>query len=355
MLYLDRLTAEEVQGYDVGMVLTAAFCRRPAAQGALVPGKDARLWWGAVDALNEALRQQPEQVSARAALGLAHLFHPDRKDAGRAAELLAEAVKAAHDQKLDRAAQAALLLNLGVARLANGQAGDGLKCLEQAEALGGTDAPFLTAALLYNRARHLAAAEGRASRAKAVELLETYLKTTSPLTTWWPLAHERYTRLCEALGRKARARGELIRPLAASLDPPAGVRLEAGQQVVVGAALEEVLKQFGPAHPQVIARRTNLACLRLDRQPLEILATDRVLGIRLATAKAPPLRLSWPGAALRVGMTVKELEDTLGREYHACEFPETGLHYRFYPECGIAARLQGSRVLELIVVQVARR
>src|SRR5262249_5271879 len=99
--------------------------------------------------------------------------------------------------------------------------------------------------------------------------------------------------------------------------------------------------------------RTDLCRLRPERHPVEFLATDRILGIRLASPQAPPVRLrgQGPATALRVGMTVQDLEALLGHEYRTCDFPEAGLLYRFYHEHGIAVRRGKGKVAELIVVQ----
>jgi hypothetical protein len=104
----------------------------------------------------------------------------------------------------------------------------------------------------------------------------------------------------------------------------------------------------------VLASRTNLCRLCPERPPVEFLATDHILGIRLASVQAPPLRLrgKGPTMGLRVGMTVQALEGLLGHEYRTCDLPESGLGYRFYHEHGIAVRLSNGKVAELIVVQV---
>jgi hypothetical protein len=132
------------------------------------------------------------------------------------------------------------------------------------------------------------------------------------------------------------------------------VRLGEGLEVVVGADLDTVAGKLGPARSIVLASRTNLCRLCPERPPVEFLATDHILGIRLASVQAPPLRLRGKGQTmgLRVGMTVQALEGLLGHEYRTCDLPAAGLGYRFYHEHGIAVRLIKGQVAELIIVQV---
>jgi hypothetical protein len=357
MLYCDRLTPEEVREYGVGPVLTGGFCRRIAAQEPLVRGRKSKLWWAAVEALNEGLRQKPNRMQARAALGLAYLFHPDGKDTDRALELLQGAADAAKKQAADRTCRAVLLLNLGAAWLAAGAAAKGLKLLDEAEALGKDGPPSLAAALRYHRGMALAAAEDRAARERALDLLEAYLKGDNPLSVWWPLAYERYARLCAALGREPADREALRRPPVGRLRPAAGVRLASGQELAAGDEVAGITKKLGAVRPTVVVRGTNLARWRFDKHPLELLVTDRVLAVCLVRPGAPPLTLGGKGSAgkPRVGMTRTELDRLLGREYRTCELPEAGLLYRFYPEQGIAVRLVKGKATELIVVQVPGR
>ena len=113
-----------------------------------------------------------------------------------------------------------MLLNAGVADLAGGRSDSGAQRLDRVAAMGlqfSGDRPErlralgLEAALHYNRALLLAASPEAEKRRAAVSQLEHYLLSASPASAWWPLAYERYTKLCDELGLKAKDERELIR------------------------------------------------------------------------------------------------------------------------------------------------
>ena len=254
-----------------------------------------------------------------------------------------------------------MLLHLGVARLAAGQLKEGLSALDKGEALGREGPHSMAVALLYNRALQLSAAKDRTSREKAALLLESFLRQFDPWSAWWELAHERYLLVCEALGRKVLAREELRRVSIRPLQPPARVYLASGREITVGAEAEQVGNDFGPGRAVTVVRGMNLVRLKLEKHPLELLVTERVLAICLVGADAPPLLLRGKGvgtgraAELRIGMGVKDVDALLGDDYHPCVLTVLGSSCRFYPDRGVAVRLLKGVVTELIVVQVPQR
>jgi tetratricopeptide (TPR) repeat protein len=339
--YCDGLTADELADYRLGHLVLGGFRRRLPSLEPPLRGKSRRLWWQAVEALHEALRQRPDDAVLRGRLGLAYLVAPDGSDFEEALPLLEKAVAdAARARGVNPADRAALLVNLGVAHLARGRRGEARKQLDRAGQLlrlcpEARAVEELASALRYNEA--LLAGDGRARG-----LFEGYLKAASPLSSWWAPAYERYAGLCAGAKRRPRAEEELARR--APRSPAPEVKLASGGVVKLGEDVRGLVKQLGAPREVPILGGTNLKRLRFERHGVEVIATDVVLVICLA--------LDGKGGALRLGQTLGEVERRLGRDRLAWAAPSAGLSYLFYERQGVGVRLRAGKVVELVLVEV---
>ncbi len=369
MEYCDRLDTQDLRDYGIGQILTGGFYRR--ADSITLRGRDPKLWWKAIGALREAIRLKDDLTLAKANLGLAYLVHPDGKDVGEAAHWLQEAATAAAtDRTLDRMAHASLLVNLGVAHLAAGQTERGLAELNRGEqvgrALAGGRSNFaenssLTAALLYNRALQLEAKKDRDSRAEACDLFAKYLKSTNPLSLWWPIAYDHYEALAQGLERTPKGREAFKKDRPPPVRLVTGVKLKSGAEVMLGDEMTAVTAKLGPGEETVAASGTNLKRLHYPKEGVELLVTDVVLAICLTGAEAPTLPLRGRGVGaeqageLKVGMSGKDVEALLGEDYQPCELTVSEVYYRFYREQGVALRVKKGTVAEVVIVQIPSR
>jgi tetratricopeptide (TPR) repeat protein len=370
MLYCDGLEADDLRVFGVGPIVVGAFYTRPRSLQA-TRGIDARLWEDAVHDLRKALDLKPDLVLARANLGVAYLVRPAGKDVRQAARYLREAAdKAARDPSLDPLTRGALFVNLGVAELAGGRPEDSAGSFDRGEKLGrefaGTPgklpaAQALSGALLYNRALLLADSPRQEERRSALRHLEKYLRTASPACAWWPLAYERYARLCAALGEAAKPEGELADPGRLRRRLVTSVPLGEGLTLALTDPLSEVEDRLGQGQKVPVAANTTLVRLRYPARGVEVLAANQVLAIFLRGAKAPVLPLRGKGLGerpldLRVGMTRQEFERALqGEDYDFRELLAPDVLYRYYPDIGLAVKFEKGRVGELVVAQVPRQ
>lgn len=374
MQYCDGLEPDDLRRFDLGQLAVGGFYRRPGTLEVQVRGIDEEMWWDAVGALREALRLKPDSVVAQANLGVAYLVRPAGKpDVGQATRYLQEAAEAVEaDRAVDPAMRASVLLNAGVADLADGRSNVAAQRLDRVVALISQfsgDRPErprasgLAAALHYNRALLLAASPEAEKRRAAVGQLEKYLLSASPSSAWWPLAYERYTRLCRELGLEAQGERELKDRIRVGLRPLTAVRLGPGVMVGLSEPTDEVKRQLGDGPAVPVVPGSNLWRLIYPDRGIDLLVTDRVLAIVLRGPKAPPLPLRSMGLGatateLRVSMTKPELDRILtDLEYSFAGLDDPRVRYRFYPELGLAVQVQvrSGRVEELVVVRVPRR
>jgi hypothetical protein len=364
MMYCDKLSIDNLRDYDIGQVLVGGFFPRADS---IIRNTDERIWNEAVDALRQALRIKPDLVLAKADLGMAYLVHPQGRQAGigEAARLMQEAADAAaHDTTLDPLAHATLLVNLGVTNLAAGRTREGLAQLDQGEekgkALAGRGGDrranaALTSTLLYNRAAQLAVAKDPSSREQAFGMFETYLKSSSQLSLWWPLAYDRYVALGQSLNKAVRSKDQFKTDRPEGVRLVTGVKLRSGAEVKLGEDVEDVVKRLGKGKETVVIPGGGLKRLRYDLDHVELLVTEVVLAIRLPDAESPslPLRGSGLGAAtaadLHVGMPAEEVLRVLGPDADFGELAVADVFYRFYRDVGIAVRLSKGKVVEMVV------
>jgi predicted Zn-dependent protease len=371
MQYCDKLDADDLRQLDVGHLVCGGFYRRPASLEAKVRGKDRNLWQEAVEALKTALQLKPDLTLAKANLGLAYLVHPDGKDLTQALKYLQDASDKAGAAHLDPLVRVALLINLAVADLAAGRHEVSARKFDQGEALSRQftakdgsrrSAQALSLALLYNRALLLSASGDAQKRQQAVKLLEEYLRTTQAGAGWWPLAYERYQKLCQDLGVSAKAEDSLKRQTPAPLRVVTAVQLGSGVTITLSEAFDEVAGRLGKGQAVPVVAGTNLARARYPDHGLELLVAEQVLAICLRGPKAPALPLRGKGLGskvqeLRVGMTVQEVEQLLEdpEDYDMRQLDNPDISYRFYPALGLAVRIRQGKVEELVVAQIPRR
>jgi hypothetical protein len=219
----------------------------------------------------------------------------------------------------------------------------------------------VVSALLYNRGLLLAAAPDERRRRDAVKQFEQYLRITSPASTWWPLAYERYAGLCRDLKVSVTAETDLAKRERAGFRLVTSVKLASGVVVRLGEPVREATAKLGEGALTPVAGAKGLARWRYPEHGVELLAADRVLAICLKGPKAPALPLQQWGAAgqvaeLRPGMAKEEWDRAVQNEpYDVRLLDRPGHGYRFYPGLGLAVRLTGDRVDELVLAQIPRK
>jgi tetratricopeptide (TPR) repeat protein len=371
MQYCDKLDADDLRSFAVGHLVVGGFYRRPSSLEALVRGVDKTLWNNAVEALQKALTLRPELVLAKANLGLAYLVSPYGQDVEKATQYLHEAAdQAASDRTLGPLMQAGVWINAGIADLAAGRIETGARKFDRAEATSRQGAGKLprtavswsvTCALLYNRATLLAASSDPAQRRAATAQYEAYLRTANPASTWWPVAYDRYGKLCQELGLSAKPQNQLAQQSHARFRLLSSVPVGSGLTVTLSAPMHEITAQLGEGQAVPMVRGGGLVRLHYPAQGIDLLCADRVLAISLRGSNAPPLSLHGigPGGAtqnLRLGMTQSELEQVLAnepQEVRQLDRPDVG--YAFYPRLGLATLVQDGKVEELVIAQLPRR
>ena len=355
MLYLDRLTAEELREYGLNMVVSPGFLRRGAFEP-LIRGKRPRVWLDAVEALHEGLRQNPKHVRAQATVGLAYLFHPRGRQLDRALEFLQPAADAAvKDRLVSRRERATILANLATARAANGQADKSHQSLAALEKLYPQNEPMprdLISALAYRRADLLTVKKDRASRVQAVEQLAVFLRQANPLSTWWEMALAQYRRLCEAEGKEPVERAEWLRLEKQRLHPRSTIRFDPEPGFAWRDPTAEAVRKLGPARSVAVTRGTNVVRLTWKRGCLELLAAQAIFAVRLAAANSPAIVFDQHGKPrrLQIGMKVMDGNRVFAVDYQEWTFFDGELSFRFDPNLGLAIRGDNDRLSEIIVV-----
>jgi tetratricopeptide (TPR) repeat protein len=365
MRYCDKWDAKDIRDHGIGQVVAGGFYYRMDKP---VRGIDKKLWQDAVDALKESDRLKPAQTVVLANLGLAYLLDPAGKNVAKADEWFDKAHNAARaDKTLDPVVNATLLINRGITTLATGNTEKGLARLDEGEKIvrsfAGRDAkrlvPSFDAALLYTRAMVHAGKNTPDDKDKAINLLGQYLRTTSPRSLWWEPAYEQYAGLCKALSREAKAREAFKKERPEPLRLVTGLKVK-DTEIRLGDALDAIARKLGKGQTSTAVQDTELLRVRYEADGVELLGTEDsgVLAIHLVGPSAPALALTGKmlgtGAvgSLKIGMTVKEVEELLGEDYTPCEIATVDKFYRYYREQGVAVRVSQKKVVELVVVQI---
>lgn len=370
MQYCDGLEEEDLRNFAVGQILVGGFYSRPESLTSQLRAPDTEIWFEAVGALREALRIKPDLTLAKANLGVAYLVCPDGKDVGNATRFLTEAAAdALKDETLDPLMRAAILLNAGVVDLAGGNAANSETKFTEVEKLGEqlpggkrATATALATALQYNRATMLMASPNVDQRRRALEQWELYLRAASPASAWWALAYDNYAKLCKDLKETPKTKEELQKAGKESFRLVVSVPLASGETIDLGNSLADELAKLGEAEELPIApRRGKLMRYRYNDLGIEILGLEDVIAVRLRGPNAPELPLRGSGLSttkktIKIGMTKEDLETLLaGQDYDFRELDDPEKSYRFYRNLGLAVRLEGGKVVELVVAQIPQR
>lgn len=377
MQYADALDEEDLRRFDVGHIVVGGFYRRPDSLSAQIRGIDEDLWFEAVGAFREALRVKERQnldddmIMVRANLAVAYLIHPAGKQVGEAEKHFTEVLKLL-DQKdnadeIDPLLKATILVNAGAGRpLEDARIQEALSEIRQIakrQPNAASEISTLTAALNYSQALRLSGSSQRSDRVTSYELLEKYLSTISPASSWWQVAYSEYEKIAAHLGETPKARSHFRQPSVQDWRPVTSITLPNGVVLGLSQLCDDVLPELGKPDITVpVIDSTNLKTHRYQELGITVLGSRDVLAVFLETPEAPPIQLTRPGigggrAELRVGMQRHELESLLGDEWQvefaSIDDPDTVYH--LYRNVGVAVRFHGTVVDELAVVVVPRK
>lgn len=376
MQYCDALDHDDLRAFDIGHLAVGGFYHRPDSLATQIRGIDEDLWYEAVGAFREALRLKErlglddELLLVRANLGVAYLIHPAGKQVGEAEKQFSE-VFAALDRtdnppQLDPLVKAAIMINAGAGRgFQPGDVEQALAELQNAARQGAAESQVetLQAALSYTQARPLFSSADAKDQAAALKMLENYLATISPASSYWPLAYAQYSRLAQQQNKTPQPADKFRRPTIRDWRPVSSVELTDGTLIGLAEPAETTLEPLGePAAIVPIITGTNLKRRHYPQHGISVLSSREILAIFLTSAEAPGIELARPGLGgkketLRVGMSRSELQSLLGGEWDiqfaSIDDPETVYH--LYRDVGIAARYDGDKVCELVVVVAPRQ
>jgi tetratricopeptide (TPR) repeat protein len=139
------------------------------------------------------------------------------------------------------------------------------------------------------------------------------------------------------------------------------IQLPDGRRVTLAEPLRDVEARLGGGDAEPAPRGSQLIHQRYSRYGISLLAREQVLAIALRGPDAPAVSLRAPGPAgaavtLRVGLSRAELEQTLGdADYDFIQLEDPDVNYRYYRDFGLAARIVGGQVTELVIVQAPER
>lgn len=368
MQYADALDVNDLRRFGVGQIVAGGFYRRPKNLEPTVRGIHEDIWWEAVGALRESIRRKPDQATSYANLGIAYLLRPAGTDAANATKYLERAEElATSDTSLDASSRAALMINLAVAYSASGSYDKFDKTVREAQSVDGTfegqepGTSSVSRAITYNHAMRFAGSQQAKDQRVAVEELEGYLTKSSPDSSWWDLAYDRYTQLCGTLSIspksapdfKSRSKSEAV----ITYRPVSVLQISANVNVTLGEALQEVKAQLGEGFAFPAVPSTNLMRVKYDGTGIELLANEIVLAIIITTNQhLVPVQQTGLGAkrtAVQVGMSSADLDNILPyADLAPILDPEQT--YRWYSQLGLAAKIRNGKVAELVIVQIPR-
>ncbi|MEM9660661.1 MAG: hypothetical protein AAF961_20025, partial [Planctomycetota bacterium] len=200
-------------------------------------------------------------------------------------------------------------------------------------------------------------------QASAFELLESYLSTVRPASSWWPLAYAQYLQLAEQLDRPAKSTDDFRQPAAGEWRTVTSIDLGDDELLGLAQPSDEMLETLGQPDSTIpIIGGTNLKRYCFEDRGVSVLASREVLAVFLQSPDAPAVTLNRPGLGgdnetLTVGMSRSRLEELLGDEWDvefaSIDDPDTVYH--LYRGVGVAARYDGDAVQELVVVVAPRK
>jgi predicted Ser/Thr protein kinase len=368
MQYCDNLDADDVRKLGIGEVVGGCFYKQPGPAVRVGPrGNDEKLWRSAVDVIEKALRLNDELGLAHGNLGLAHLVHADdhqKENLPKALEAFRHAM-AKHDAQVDAHAYAALVVNCGVACLADGDLLEAEKLfLAASKSLRIANAKprlYIDDALLYNIALLRDRRDRDDDKNAAFAALERYLQSTGVETLWRPLAYERYLKLAGELGRKPKGHAALKpRGGGAAFRPVAQLSLSDGKTITLAQPAAAIIERLGPrkASAVPIFKHAKIKRYASVSPGVDVLADDNVLAVFLVDSSAPPVIVQKTGIGaakreVRVGMAESELAQILATAVSESRYVDnSSIAYTFYPELGLAVRVADGRVTELALAQL---
>jgi tetratricopeptide (TPR) repeat protein len=373
MQYCDALEYDDLMRYGIGQIVTGGFYGRPDSLEAKVRGTDEKLWKDAVKALEKALDLKAEQSLPRSSLGIAYLVHPEGKDIKTAKKWFAQAIdQFKNDPELRRnpIGLASVLVNAGVADLADGKADEASFKFQDAEDIAKSErlttvVRTMEDAILYNQALVLARSKEKEDKQRAFRDFEIYLNRNAPDTAWWPIAYTHYNKLGKELDIKARTRSSFFRkPAPQDLRVIASVTI--GKEVItLSDPVKDAVRRLGEddGEPIPLYPDSKIVRWRFVDQGIDLLAKDKVLAIFLTSKKSPPVTLRPIG----LGGEAKELKVGMGEDNakfllkeQLCDRSQRAIAdarttYHFYPLLGLAVRYGNARVEEIAIAQMPRR
>jgi tetratricopeptide (TPR) repeat protein len=347
MKYCDTLSADDLRKLDIGQFVAGVRFRYAKL---MRDGPSAKLskWKEAEAALQTALALNPKSTTVLVGLGLAYLVCPERTDKRmkQAEDYLNKAFELvnANESDLEPEALAALLINRGVVRLANGETDDGRGLMLKAKTLSkdfaAADKDEVHQAVMFNTAMALRA-DGKT--AQASETLKNYLLNVPCSNPWWNVAYGTYLELQKALGVQPQNKEELA-VKANPLRKQMAVQLANGEFIHIGEALKDVLVKLGKPTKEVTDSSSGLQCLHYPDLGVVLIADDEeVFGFTINSDKGPKIVVKEKGpngkvlGEIRIGMSQKEVEELSGVNdwINRC-FTNIGRKYPYSPGLGIA-------------------
>jgi tetratricopeptide (TPR) repeat protein len=366
MIYLDTLNASDLERYDIGQLVVGSFYLRPEELRSKTRGVDEKLWRQAVDALMKALDLKSDLSLTRANLGVAYLLNPDGKDAKAASELLEQSIASMmSDKNLYYYNAAAVLINAGVAALANGQPDLSARRLGEATRFLQGD-PVLSGAVDYNLALLALSSDSRERvntvaqgnlRMSPSALLLRFLKTTTPASAWWDLGYKKYAQLRADKGFQPESKPALTRGTRVRLRRIPSIEVSPGVLVTLSDRSEVVKAKVRPLTVLPVTG-TNIELLHHPPSGSDMLVGRRVVAIYLHGPTAPKLKIQPMGTGTRsstlsIGMTKNDVEQMIGGDYVLTALNDPDVRYYFYPELGVGVHYDGvQRVDELLLAQI---
>lgn len=363
MQYCDGLETGDLRNFGVTQMVVGGFYERPQSLVQQVRGIDRKTWEQAVDALNHAIKLDSGLALPKANLGIAYLVSPDGKNAADAAKWLRQARDTPNwEQTAGPSLQAAVLVNNGVAELAAGNRDNAPAMFDRAaaiqEKMAAEKIPAvagLAAALLYNRGVMLADSTVAANRQKAIQMFHGYFRAATPGSAWWPIAYERYAKLCQDLGEKPDTEPSLRQAASSGKRPITGVTIGKDQQITLGDNLADLEAKLGRPTIVPVVAGTKLMRYCYPKLGVEFIGNDRVVAIVLRGRGAPDLFVRGPelgskAQALRLGMAWPEFRKLMGSQDIGTEpFLDPRIPYSVYRDLQLAVRVEDGKVVEMVV------
>src|SRR5581483_8267949 len=370
MQYCDALEVDDLRRFGVGHIVAGCFYERPGSLDEKVRGIDEKLWKEAVKTLQRSLSLKSDLVLPRACLGLAYLVHPAGSDGKEAARWFGEALvhfKNDPGAKNDRLSLAALLTNSGVADLAAGNLRDAENKFVTANGIVTkmkltNMVASIEDAILFNLGL-VDSAGDPGKKKQALKEFQVYLNQGTPSSAWWKLAYSRYADLGKDLGLAVPAK-EVVLKSRGQVDRVVTSITVGDKSLFLSEPMDDALGLLGrqtavqvPLYPGA-----KIVRWRFPDKGIDVLGKEKVLAIFLNKPAAPPIKLQGQGLGaqgreLRVGMSEADAQEALqkNRPDNSQQLLTTkNQGYKFYPELGLAVRVQEGRIVEIALAQIPR-